>query len=125
MNCTETRNTTGGCQDLSICVVDGTSYVDLVDQIFPNVSLKVLPTVQSFYRGMRVGVDNGGCNVLAGEQFDIAHSVVKSQGINIDYAVGKSLYSKEPLGLGMSYLHAYLLCLFLLFIQLLTTLLLC
>ena len=40
---------------------------------------------------------DGLCNVIAGEQFDIAESVVRTFGYTGDYALSAGIHSKEPL----------------------------
>jgi len=92
--CADALNATS-CPGLKICAVDGTTYVERVTDLLPNVPLTVTPTMAALYQRLRDGI----CNVLAGDQFEVSQTAVEQNGYFGDYAVGENLYSKEPLAL--------------------------
>jgi len=94
VECAENSNATA-CADMLVCVLDSTTYVDLVTTLLPEASVTVTPDADAFYESFRTGF----CNVLAGDQFEIAEPAVRQKGYFGDYQVGQSLYSKEPLAL--------------------------
>jgi len=92
--CADALNATS-CPGLQICAVDGTTYVERVTDLLPDVPLTVTPTMAALYQRLRDGI----CNVLAGDQFEVSQTAVEQNGYFGDYAVGENLYSKEPLAL--------------------------
>jgi hypothetical protein len=66
-----------------------------VAELLPNATVIIAPDVAAFYRNFIDRI----CNVLAGDQFEIAAKTVKSNGYFGDYEVGMNTYSKEPLAL--------------------------
>ena len=94
VECADSLNTTS-CPDLRICVLDGTTYVERVTELLPGVAVSVEPTTVAFYNSFRAGL----CDVLAGDQFEIAEETVRQKGYFGEYEVGQNLYSKEPLAL--------------------------
>lgn len=94
--CAEQRLTTGNCSNISICVQDSTSHVPVIESLFPNLSVVVLaPSNFDFYNNFVKGL----CNVLAGEQFDLAKINVLQAGYNGGYSFSSNFYSKEPIAL--------------------------
>lgn len=93
--CADTLNVNGTCADVRVCVVDGSTYVDRVTELLPDASLTVTPMMNALYERLRDGI----CNVLAGDQFEVSQSAVEQIGYFGDYAVGTTLFSKEPLAL--------------------------
>lgn len=83
------------CPDMNVCVLDGTTYVDRVQELLPDVALSVVPTTEAFYENFRRGL----CNVIAGDQFEVASNAVMERGYFGPYEVGDILYTKEPLAL--------------------------
>jgi ABC-type amino acid transport substrate-binding protein len=77
-------------------VQGNTSHVQVVESLFPNSPVILLaPTVPAFYGSFAQGY----CNVLAGEQFDLAEGNVMLAGYNDSYSFSTNLYSKEPIAL--------------------------
>jgi general L-amino acid transport system substrate-binding protein len=83
----------GFCDDLKVCVLDGTTHVDIVAEKFPTV--QIISAVASEY--LYTNFLSGSCNVIAGEQFDIAESILRNRGYTGDYDYGIEIHSKEPL----------------------------
>ena len=92
--CTSSLNTTE-CPNLSICVVKGTTYVDILRDLFPDAVLIPLNTREDVFWYFK----NGYCKLLAGGQFEVTRSVVEGYGYNGDYIAGDRFYSHEPLAL--------------------------
>jgi ABC-type amino acid transport substrate-binding protein len=72
-----------------------TTHVSIVEGLFPSSAILLAPTVPTFYSSFTQGY----CNVLAGEQFDLALSNVLQAGYSGDYYISTKLYSKEPTAL--------------------------
>jgi ABC-type amino acid transport substrate-binding protein len=101
VDCAESFNTTGAiCEQLSICVVDGsTTHMETVQDFFPTgnqiVALTSL-TATSTYDALR----SGFCNVIASDSFSIASNVLFANGYTTGvYRVGPNLYTNEPIAL--------------------------
>lgn len=100
MDCAESGSTTGDCEGLAICVVEGTTYTDIVTKFLPGASIQGRPSPEKMYE--RFLDPNGGCNVIAGGLFEVAESVVfhgRHQAPDQEYKVGDSFLSFEPLAL--------------------------
>jgi ABC-type amino acid transport substrate-binding protein len=92
--CADNQDLSGeGCEDVKICVVDGSTHISIVQNLIPGASIVTAPTVASFYQNFR----DGACSVLAGEQFDVAEQTVKNKGYIGNYQLGSIVYSKEPI----------------------------
>lgn len=59
------------------------------------MALVSLPTLASAYETLSLGF----CNAIAAEQFEVAETVVRSNGYTGAYEVGINIYSREPLSL--------------------------
>lgn len=81
------------CAETKICVLDGTTHVETVLRLIPNVQVLKAVDNDLFYENFR----RGFCNVVAGEQYDIAESVLKQRGYSGIYDYGRKIHSKEPL----------------------------
>jgi general L-amino acid transport system substrate-binding protein len=81
------------CADLKVCVLDGTTHVDIIAEKFPDADVIAAVTSESLYSNFQ----SGSCNVIAGEQFDIADSILRDRGYTGDYDYGILTHSKEPL----------------------------
>jgi ABC-type amino acid transport substrate-binding protein len=92
--CADNLNVTSGglCQDTKICVLDGTTHREVVGRVLPDASVVIAPTFDS----LRQIFMDGGCNVLAGEQFELFFDQDELLG---DYVFGSNVHSKEPLAL--------------------------
>jgi hypothetical protein len=77
--------TTELCQGTNICVLDGTTHIDAIISIIPEAQLIAVAENEVLHTYFTSGV----CNVIAGEEFDIAESLVRERG----YVV----HSKESL----------------------------
>jgi ABC-type amino acid transport substrate-binding protein len=96
VECADQRSTTGNCTGLRICVQSNTTHVQVVESLFPDPSVTLVsPTTPAFYSNFVLGY----CNVLAGEQFDLAITNVRQAGYNGNYSFSSNLYSKEPIAL--------------------------
>ena len=84
------------CQDLKICVLQGTTFITRLEELFPP---EVLVPRQDGVLNIQ-GISDGVCNAVAGGLLDIAASSVKEIG-NYDgpYEVAPSRFSKDPCAL--------------------------
>jgi hypothetical protein len=90
----EGANITETCADAKICVRDGTTHKDIILNL-PDLAVGsvVTPsTLEMFYDHF---INGEVCNILAGEQFDIAEEVLRSLRYSGPYKVGTTLLSKE------------------------------
>jgi hypothetical protein len=76
-------------------VQNGTNSLQLVEGLFPRSVISVAPTTSAFYNFFVQKF----CNVLAGENFDLAQNNVIQAGYNDSYSFSTNLYSKEPIAL--------------------------
>lgn len=77
------QNITGECLGLKICVRDGTTHVDRVQELLPDAAIILAPNLEAHYKNL----DDGICNVIAGEPADISEAVVRASGYVGDYEV--------------------------------------
>eukprot|EP00934_Nitzschia_sp_Nitz4_P005117 Nitzschia sp. Nitz4//scaffold238_size30058//11696//14318//NITZ4_008000-RA/size30058-augustus-gene-0.16-mRNA-1//-1//CDS//3329543531//5107//frame0 len=85
----------GDCFDTRICILDGTTHVDKTLELIPDVKLVSVVSSEYLYTSFL----SGHCNVIAGEQFDIAESIVDEYGYDGEYELGAQIHSKEPLSM--------------------------
>ncbi len=96
MACAEALETTGNCANLTICVLDSTTDVSVLEALYPSFAGTVLaPTTQDLYFDFVQGV----CNVIAGDQFALSEVLVRQAGYAGNYSAGLKQFSKEPLAL--------------------------
>lgn len=80
-------------------MVNASTFARDVPNVFQEeetyVDLVVCQDMASFYRNLK----NGACNVLAGDQFEVATRTVRDAGYVSDYQIGNNVFSKEPLAL--------------------------
>lgn len=93
VHCANNFTTAGDCADTKICVLDGTTHQADISAINSALSIVSTPSSIQLYRNF---VDEL-CNVIAGEQFDIAETIIRAQGYLGDYELGSGIHSKEPL----------------------------
>ena len=79
------------CQEAKICVLDGTTHQAEIASFLPVGSIVSTSTRQEFYSSFM----NGSCNILAGEQFDLAPAVLESMGYSGSYEVDTDVLTKE------------------------------
>lgn len=87
--------TLGNCEGMRVCVVNGTTHLDILGDLLPNSIIRPVASNDDQIADFLAGI----CNVIAGETFDIAEPVIRKEGYNGPYEVGSSLFSKEPLAL--------------------------
>ena len=85
-----------GCQDLKICVVAGTTFVEKLREFGVKDEFMVL---QSAGFLLAEGLRMGTCNVVAGGVSDLSRSNIEAGGYFGDYQVGRKVLSKDPLAL--------------------------
>jgi hypothetical protein len=85
--------TTALCQDTKICALDGTTHVDEITRLIPDAQIISVVGSDFLYSNFIQGL----CNVIAGEQFDIAEAILRDRGYEGGYAYGLNIHSKEPL----------------------------
>ena len=93
VRCADSFDFTGGCADTRICATDGTSHIEEIFAVNPQARIVSSVSVSRL-------VDNfldGWCNVIAGEQFDIAESILRGLGYTGDYKYGEKVHSKEQI----------------------------
>ena len=94
VECANNFTTAGDCALTRICVLDGTTHQGDIISINPGLSVVSAPSSADLYSFF---IDER-CNVIAGEQFDIAETVVRDQGyLEAEFEVGDGIHSKEPL----------------------------
>jgi general L-amino acid transport system substrate-binding protein len=94
VQCADNGTLTGEfCNETKICVLDGTTHVTEVMAQLPDAPLISVVGSEYLYYNFIQGV----CNVIAGEQFDIAESIVRAKGYVGEYEYGTRVLAKEPL----------------------------
>lgn len=94
VECADSFNVTeGDCADTRFCALDGTTHVDEITAKIPDAQIVSVVESEFLYSSFIQGL----CNVIAGEQFDIAESLVRDRGYVGDYEYGTKVHSKEPL----------------------------
>jgi ABC-type amino acid transport substrate-binding protein len=94
VDCANNFTTTGDdCADTKICVLDGTTHQIDISSKNSNFSIVSTPSSGELYENFL----NDICNVIAGEQTDIAESILRGLDYTGDYALGAGIHSKEPL----------------------------
>jgi hypothetical protein len=81
------------CDGLNACVLDGTTHADIIAEKFPDSAITTALDSESLYSYFL----SGRCNVIAGEQFDVAESILRNKGYEGAYSNGLMTHSKEPL----------------------------
>jgi ABC-type amino acid transport substrate-binding protein len=81
------------CADLRVCVLEGSTHEDIVKEKFHNFNLTTALTSESHLENFM----NEKCNVIAGEEFDIAEHLLRDKGFSGEYDTTKKSFSKEPL----------------------------
>mmetsp|Transcript_3023 Transcript_3023/g.8527 ORF Transcript_3023/g.8527 Transcript_3023/m.8527 type:complete len:881 (-) Transcript_3023:425-3067(-) len=86
------------CQDLRICVLEGTTILTRVQDIFQDVFIVPKLTFNEIIAALN---DEQGCNAVAGGFHDVALQSIEERGYvgNEPYLVGENLFSKDPLAL--------------------------
>ena len=80
------------CADAKICVLDGTTHQEEISSIVPDSFPIVSPlSLGDFYESFK----NDDCNLLAGEQLDLAPTVLESKQYSGPYDVGTDVLTKE------------------------------
>jgi hypothetical protein len=84
------------CQDLRVCVNQGTTYISILREIFPE---RVL--VPRISRSQTIeGLGTGECNVVAGGVVDVSYRSLDATGYTGRYKLGTgAVLSKEPIAL--------------------------
>ena len=95
MECAENFNNTGICNGTVICALDSSTHIAEIARLNPNVHIVATVSNSDLFPNFM----NGLCNVLAGEQFDIAESIVRAQGYQGEFQAGSEVHSKEPLAI--------------------------
>jgi general L-amino acid transport system substrate-binding protein len=93
--CADVLNITGNCAGLIFCALDGTTHIDEILSLNPDFSIVSAVGKTELYRFLREET----CNVIAGEQYIVAESVVREYGYDAAFAMGTKVWSKEPLAL--------------------------
>jgi general L-amino acid transport system substrate-binding protein len=81
------------CVGLKICVNEGSTTIVRTRELFPEANIVPMATGKAAVEGLV----SGQCNALAGGSHDIARNSVLRTGKVLDYEVGSTRYSKEPL----------------------------
>lgn len=71
------------CVGLKVCVIDGTTHVDRVNELLPGAAIILSPNIEAYYATFGDGL----CNVLAGEPAEISEDVVRNAGYVGEYEV--------------------------------------
>ncbi len=83
----------GQCADARFCVLNGTTHKDLILKKFPGLQGRIssASTLDYFYEFFI----EKGCEILAGEQFDLAPSQLTRRGYTGPYEMGGEILSRE------------------------------
>lgn len=82
------------CQDLKICVQDGTTSITIVRELFPAEI--IIPQISGPDSFAALGFD---CNAIGGDGADISAGSLFIFGYSGDYELGTRRFSKEPLAI--------------------------
>jgi len=93
--CADKKNVTGACSALRVCVNDGTTTLEQLVKLLPEENISVQPSNQA----AQMGIVDGTCNAIFAGSNAIAEPALRQAGYQGDYAVGKVLFSREPLAL--------------------------
>ena len=93
--CADNKIGTGLCINRVICVDDGTSYVDILQETFHWATILPLDSVEAVYDAFVAG----SCDLVVGDQFSISPRFIKQRAPDASYTTGSNLFSKEPLSL--------------------------
>ena len=83
------------CLGLKICVNEGTTTIVRTRELFPEENIIPMDTGMSAIEGLV----SGECNALAGGSHDLARKSILQSGNVLDYEIGVTRYSKEPLAI--------------------------
>lgn len=95
VDCADALESTGNCTGIRICTLQDATYGPLLEELYPGANLIMSDNVASSFNDFRQQV----CQVIAGEQFMIAPSVIEELEIETEYKLGENLFSKEPLAI--------------------------
>jgi hypothetical protein len=93
--CADALNITGNCSGLKFCALDGSTHIDEILSINREFSIVSVVETTQLYSHLR----DDKCNVIAGEQYIVAESVVREYGYDAAFAMGTKVWSKEPLAI--------------------------
>jgi ABC-type amino acid transport substrate-binding protein len=94
VECVDNFDWSGACADLKLCVADGSTWIDILRVLFPEVNL--VPTISS--EDGFTKLEDGSCNVVAGEQHDLGGDYSIANGYTgLQYVLGNQILSREPL----------------------------
>ena len=93
--CADNRIGTGLCINSVICVVDGTSYLDILKETFHWATLLPLGSIEAVYDAFVAG----SCDLIAGDQFSISPRFLEQRAADTSYTTGSNLFTTEPLSL--------------------------
>lgn len=87
--------TSDECLGLKICVNNGSTTIVRTRELFPEANIVPMPTGNSAIDGLV----SGECNALAGGSHDLARNSILQAGNVLNYEIGETRYSKEPLAI--------------------------
>ncbi|CAB9514356.1 extracellular solute-binding protein [Seminavis robusta] len=98
-NCAEKDflHTSGGCEELRVCVMKSTSHLRVLKSMLPVRRMHLVLNEAEMFEAFMGGL----CNVMAHEGHILAETVVRQAGYTGDYVIGDTLFTKEPLALVM------------------------
>ena len=85
----------GNCASMQVCVNDGTTTLEQLKTLLPNENI----SIRASNLEAQMGIADGGCNVIFAGSNAIAEPALREAGYEGDYAVGDTLFSREPLAL--------------------------
>jgi len=87
--------TSAECQDLRICVVDGTTTIGIVKDRFPPRFVKESKTSPEMFQDF----NSEQCNAIVGGYARTAEVNIRSKGYDGPYEIGDRAFSQEPVAL--------------------------
>lgn len=83
------------CRGVRVCVTRATTYIPVIESMLPNPIIVTADNMEGVYNGFMTDA----CDVMAGNQFDLMESVIRSKGYEGEYYVGSNIQSRDPLSL--------------------------
>uniref|UniRef100_A0A7S4MXE2 Solute-binding protein family 3/N-terminal domain-containing protein n=1 Tax=Odontella aurita TaxID=265563 RepID=A0A7S4MXE2_9STRA len=93
--CANNLSVAGECSGLKLCVGDGTTWLDLVEGLFPGSNIVKVESPLTYAKNLQ----DGTCNAIVGERMHISQQSMHDRGYEGSYSMGTKAYGMEPLSL--------------------------
>ncbi|CAB9509681.1 extracellular solute-binding protein [Seminavis robusta] len=96
VECAENKDTIqGDCRQLRICVGAWSTHVQIVEELLPATYIVPVEQTDDFINFFI----QGECNVMARDAVFLSEEPLRDEGYTGPYAVGRMVFSREPLGM--------------------------